>query len=251
VGLDVHLTPISHLDFAGRTVFDVNDHPQPPAGVDDSRIAEHNYKATAKVSDQVAITGTFVERNFFAYFAGTTLPSLFNQNEQGMFRSTGLSLAWAATTNLQVVGDLRNYFRGIQGSTTRLGADVRYNLPEQHLQAGGGYHQVNAFNVPSVDTAVPTYSLSHSEMRAWIMGTRGAASASLDTILLHYDDTNNPSLNHHATQSAVVGSVGYQAMTQVKVSGDLSYEDTPLYQRQVAALLRVECRFGLAGKGGK
>ena len=124
-------------------------------------------------------------------------------------------------------------------------------MAERHIQAGGGYHQVNGFTVASVDTAVPTYSLSHREFRAWIMAERGAASASLDTILLHYDDANNPSLNHHATQSAVMGSVGYQARAEVKVSGDLSYEDTPLYQRQVAALLRVECRFGLAGKGGK
>ena len=251
LGLDVHLTPTSRLDVAGRTVFDVNDRPQAAPGADNSHVAEHNYKVTGKLSDQVALTGTFVERNFFAYFAGTTLPSLFNQNEQGMFRASGASLTWAATSKLQVLGDLRRTDRGNQGDTTRIGADLRYALAERHIQAGGGYHQVNGFTVASVDTAVPTYSLSHREFRAWIMAERGAASASLDTILLHYDDANNPSLNHHATQSAVMGSVGYQARAEVKVSGDLSYEDTPLYQRQVAALLRVECRFGLAGKGGK
>jgi hypothetical protein len=103
-----------------------------------------------------------------------------------------------------------------------------------------------------VDLLVPAYSLSHSEARAWIMAEKGAYSASLDAIRLHYADPYlNPSLNGQSIESAIVGSVGYKAKNGAKVSGDLTLEDSPIFGKQTIALLRLEYRFGLAGKGDK
>ena len=246
------LTPWAFFDFSGRTVFDVAQMVAPTPGATLSHVAEDDYTATFKFAPNLALAGTFVERNLFAYYAGSTLPVLFNQNEQGMFKATGAKVTWMAKDNLQIVGDVRRTDRESLGNTTRAGGDVRYTLAESHTLAGFGYHKVNAFQVTAVDITAPAYSLSHSEARAWIMTTRGAFSASLDGIRLHYADAgNDKNLNGQAIESAIVGSVGYQAKNGAKVSGDLTLEDTPVFGRQTIALVRVEYRFGLAGKGEK
>ena len=253
LAVDAHVAPCSYIDITGRTVFDVAGHPIPAAGTGDpSRIAEHDYRATARLAPTVALTGSFVERNFFAYFAGTTLPSLFNQNEQGMFKADGASLTWDASTNLQLVADVRRTTRELVGNSTRYGADLRYTLADKHILAGGGYHKVNGYQTAAVDFKTPGYSLSHDELRAWVMAQKDKLSASLDAIRLFYADSGtNPNLNGHATESAIVGSLGYQAKKDLKVSGDLTVEDTPLYRKQTMGLVRVEYRFGVAGNGGK
>jgi len=252
VGTDLRLTPCSFITVTGRTVFDVAAHPQPAAGTDPSRIAEHDYKATAKLTETISLTGSFTERNYYAYYAGTTLPSLFNQNEQGMFKATGGSLVWGPAAKWQVVADVRRTERGIEGNSTRAGADLRYTDAEKHFLAGGGYHRVNAFEAASLGFLTPAYGLSHDEMRAWVMTQHGACSASLDAIRMFYADSGkNPNLNGQATETAVVGSLGYQAKSNLKLSGDLTVEDTPLYRKQTTGLVRVEYQFALAGKGGK
>jgi len=74
----------------GRTIFDIASHPdQAPGAPERNKIAEHDYTATVKVSEQVSVSGNFAERNFFAYFAGTNLPSLFRQDDKDMFKGWG------------------------------------------------------------------------------------------------------------------------------------------------------------------
>jgi len=252
VGLDMKLTPYSFVDFSGRTVIDVAPLVAPVAGLNLSRVAEDDYNITFKLPQSLALSGSFVERNLFAYFAGSTLPNLFNQNEQGMFKATGSKLIWTGVPNLQVVADIRRTDRDSYGTTTRGGMDLRYSLPDSHVLAGVGYHRVNAADVAAVDVTAPAYSLSHSEMRAWVMVERGALSASLDGIRFHYSDPyTDPNLNGQSIETAVVGSVGYKAKNGVKASGDLTLENSPIFGKQTIALLRVEYRFGLAGKGEK
>jgi len=255
VGLDMVLTPCSFIDLRGRTVFDAADNQTvAPGTASPSRIAEHDYSATAKLPRSFTLTGTFVERNYFAYYAGSTLPNLFRQNEQGMFKALGAKLIWEGVANLQVSGDVRRTDRALYGVATRTGADVRYNFSDAHVLAGAGVHKTNAFNITPVAVvpAAPGYSVSNNEMRAWVMAQRGKVSASLDAILIHYTDaSSNPNLNGQSHESAVVGSLGYQPKANLKVSGDLTYEDNPIYRKQVMGLLRAQYQFGFSGKGGK
>lgn len=252
VGVDLGLTPWDFLAVNGRTVFDVQSRPAAQPGSENSSIAEHDYSATAKVASSLSFTGTYVERNFNAYYAGTTLPSLFNMNEKGMLTATGLAMTWTPLDGLQISPDVKRTDRELYGDTTRAGADFRYSIASMHLLLGAGYHHTNAYRVVSVDANTPSFSLSHGEERAWAIYENGAFSASLDAIRFHYGDASaNPSLNGKAVESQIIGSLGYQAMANLKVSGDLSVADTPLYQKQVMGLVRIEYRFGFAGKGGK
>jgi len=251
LGVDVRITPISMFDFRGRTVFDVASHAdQAPGTRDRSNIAEHDYTATVKVSEQVTVTGNYAERNFFAYFAGTNLPSLFRQDDNDMFRGWGGSVTWNTPWSIQMVGDFRHMHRETYGDSTRLGGELRWANSEKTLMAGAAGHYVNAAKTLFVDAAAPYRSLKHAEARAWVMTTKGKFTASLDGILQRYSEAN-PYLAGLTNVYEVVGSLGYQATTNVKVSGDLSHGTTPVAKNETRGLLRAEYRFGFAKKGGK
>jgi len=168
-----------------------------------------------------------------------------------MYTATAGAITWGPVADLTLTADLRHTKREIYGNATRTGLEGRLNVPKANLVFGGGYHRVIAFKVKTVDSVTPAFSLNHSEMRGWMMYEKGVFSASLDAIRLHFADSDrNPAINGKAIQSAIVGSLGFQAAKSFKVSGDVSVEDTALYKKQVMGLLRAEYRFGFA-KGGK
>lgn len=251
LGVDVRISPISMFDFRGRTVFDVASHlAQAPGTRDRSNIAEHDYTATVKVSEQVTVAGNYAERNFFAYFAGTNLPSLFRQDDNDMFRGWGGSVTWNTPWSIQLVGDYRHMHRETYGDSSRIGGELRWANSEKTLMAGAAGHYVNAAKTLFVDAAAPYRSLKHAEARAWVMAAKGKFTASVDGILQRYSKAN-PYLVGLTNVYEVVGSLGYQATTNVKVSGDLSHGTTPVAKNETRGLLRAEYRFGFAKKGGK
>ena len=251
MGFDFHLVPVARLDFQGRTLFDLASHlATTPGAASPSKIAEHDYSVRVKVTDLVAITGGFIQRNFFAYFAGTSLPSLFRQDEKDKFRAQSGSVIFGAADAIQVVADYKHTSRESYGDTNRFGGDLRWT-PKSDLkvQTGFGFHRVSADNVVLVNGRYPSYSLSHNELRAWVMAEKGAFSASLDGIHQNYSDKTNPNLNGITAIYEVVGSLGWQATQSFKLSGDVSYGANPLAKKETRGLLRAEYRFG--GKGGQ
>jgi hypothetical protein len=227
-------------------------HPDTPGTTEKpSKIAEHDYSLSVKVAPSLSVTGTFVERNFFAYFAGSNLKSLFRQDEKDKFRAFGGSVVWGSPSAVEVVADFRRTHRESYGDANRFGADVRWNLSKLKLMSGFGYHQVSADDAPLIGTHTPSYGLSHGELRAWAMYQKGLLSASLDGIFFNFKDKTNPNLNGQGSIYQVVGSVGYQTTANLKISGDISYGDDALFKKQVMGLLRVEYRFTSAGKGGR
>lgn len=251
MGMDIHLMPTAAVDFSGRTIFDLASHPDTPAGVEKpSDIAEHDYTVRVKLPGQFAVTGNFAERNYYAYFAGTTLPSLFRQDDRDKFRGYGANVSWGSASSLQVVGDYRHTHRETYGDTNRYGADLRW-VPAEKFLTGFGAHRVNAADAVVVDPRVPSYSLSHTEVRAWAMYGTEKITASVDAILQNFDDKKNPNLNGQTSLYELVASLGYQVMPSLKVSGDLGYGKTALAKNEAKGLLRAEYRFGFGRKGGR
>lgn len=247
-GLDIRISPNTTIDFYGRTVYDLASHLDNPTQPKPSKLAENDYTLAVKVAPTLAFTGNFTERNFQAYFAGTNLPSLFRQVEKDKHRAVGASCIWGSAAALELVLDFRNTQRETYGDAKRFGGDLRWNLPEKKIQAGFGFHQVSADDVKWVSATLPSYGLSHRELRVWVMIEKGSFSASLDGIHHKYDDEKNPNLNGKSSVSEMVASIGYQAASNLKVSGDLSYGINPTFDKDVRAVLRAEFRF--AGKGG-
>ena len=251
VGVDLAVTPTTVFDFRGRTTFDVASHRAPAAGTaEPSKVAEHDYTASVKLGGAVAVSGSYVERNFFAYFAGTNLPSLFRQDERDLFKATGGKITWAAASSVQVVADYRRTHRESYGDANRAGADVRMDFLEKAVLAGVGAHWVSVGDVKRVDPLTPYRSLSHKEARAWVLVNKGKLSASLDGIVQYYD-SSNPYVAGLRTVYEAVGSLGYQATSSLKVSGDLSYGSNPVSKHETRGLLKAEYRFGMGKKGGQ
>jgi hypothetical protein len=251
MGFDLHLVPIARIDISGRTLFDLASHlPVTPGTDTPSKIAEHDYTLRVKVMDNVFVTGGFIQRNFFAYFAGTNMPSLFHQDEKDKMRAQDGSVIIGAPDAIQFVADVRHTYRETYGDAIRFGGELRWTPSSSYkVMTGFGFHRITADHVLLVDSLYPYYSLNHNEYRAWIMAEKGAFSASLDGIQQSYSDTHNPNLNGVSSIYEVVGSLGWQATSSFKLSGDVSYGANPLAKSETRGLLRAEFRFG--GKGGQ
>jgi hypothetical protein len=251
VGADIHLVPVSTVDFSGRTILDVADHADQPAGTPKpSDIAEHDYRLRVKLPGQFSVSGNFAERNYYAFFAGTTMPSLFRQDDRDKFRGYGANLTWGGPSSVEVVGDYRHTHRETYGDTNKFGADVRWSATDK-VMTGFGAHRVNASEALLVDPLVPAFSLSNDEVRAWVMYTADKVTASADAILYKFDDSRNPNLNGQTSLYEVVGSLGYQVTPSLKVSGDLGFGTTALAKHEMTGLLRAGYRFGFGRKGGR
>lgn len=251
VGVDLHVAPNARFDFAGRTLFDVASRPDALPGQEDpSRIAEHDYNLAVKVAETVSVTGAFTERNFRAYFAGTTLPSLFRQDERGKFNAYGGKVVWQAMDGLQVTAAYRHTSRESYGDADRMGAEVRWLLTEKKLQTGFGFHRVDADDVLAPGAQLASFGLSHNELRAWATYELGRYFASVDGIYQSFDDEANPNLNGKSKAYEVVASLGWKPTENLKIAGDLGVGSNPLFRKEVRGLVRVEYRFGLGRNGG-
>jgi hypothetical protein len=250
-GLDLMIAPFSFFNLQGRTLFDMGDHDTPaPLGSGHTRVAEHDYKATIRLSSTVSFSATMAERNFHAYYAGTNLPSLFRQDEKGWFKGWGGSLQWLTTENCQITLDYRHMHRQNVSDVNRGGGEIRWALNERKLQLGVNAHWVNATRVYFVDPLAPYRSLNHAEMRAWIMTVKGKFTASFDTIFQRFQK-DNPYLDGLRNVVESVASLGYAVNENLKVSGDLSYGRNVAASNETRGLLRAEYRFGFAKKGGR
>jgi hypothetical protein len=253
IGFDVALTPIAIVNFNGRTIFDIAKHPDVPAGTENpSRIAEHDYSASVKVVENVSIAGGFVERNFRAYYAGTNLPSLFDQNEKGKFSAYNGAVNWGVNPDLRVVADYRHTKREIYGDANRFGAEVRYNFTAWKIQSGAGLHRVNAADevAPSL-LGVSTFGLSYTEFRGWAMWDGGFYFASADGIYQKFADKNNPNLYRKGWAAEAVASAGIRPSHSLKVSADLVVSSNAYDKKDFAGLVRVEYRFSTVKGGSK
>ena len=251
VGVDLLVTPTTYLDLRGRTVFDVAQHPDvAPGAPAHNNIAEHDYSATWKIGSQVSVSGNYAERNYFAYFAGTNLPSLFRQDDRDMFRGWGGKVTWLTEANLQLVADYRHTHRETFGDSNRAGGELRWTFNEKTVLFGVGGHVVNAVDTKFVDPSTPYLSLSYKEGRIWALVTKGRLSASLDGIIQRYD-SGDPYLAGARRLYEGVGSLGYQVTPNVKVSGDVSYGTSLVAAHQTMGMLKAEYRFGSAKKGGQ
>ena len=251
LGADIHLVPVSAVDFSGRTIFDVASHQnEPVVGGKPSRIAEHDYTMRVRLPGELTWSGNFAERNFYAYFAGTTMPNLFRQDENDKYRGYGTDLTWGQASGVQVVGNYKHTHRETYGDTNRYGADLRWAVTDAYL-VGVGAHRTNATEALMVDPITPAFSLSNTEGRAWATYRGDKLTASADAIVYRFDDKKNPFLNGETTLYQLVGSLGYQVTPAVRVSGDLGFGTTAFAKHETTGLLRAEYRFGLGRKGGR
>lgn len=248
LGGDLRLTPHPSLDLSGRVTFNQKKADPPIPDEKASRLAGQDYALSWKITRSIQLSGTYIERNFKDYYAGTNLPALFRQVETEKYKAHAGLLALGLGGPVQVTADYRKARREGNGDSTRVGAEIRTAPEGWKLKTGLSYHRVTASDVPLTGGTVAFYSLNHSEVRLWLLHDGGRYFASLDAVSYTFDDRNNPMLNGEPKTYLGVASLGFRPVAGFSVSGDLSYGMNPLYQKEVRGLLRLDFRFG--GKGG-
>jgi len=246
---DVRIRPNAVIDFTGHTTYELEDHNQPVGADKASRLAEHDYTLSLKLGKLVSVAGNYVERNYQAYFAGSTMPSLFRTDEKDGHKTYGASVIFNGGGTLEVIPDYRHTHRDSYGDSNRFGADVRWAFAK-NFKSGFSFHKVNADTVAFTTGPIPSYALAYRELRAWAMYEGAVMCVSVDGIQHHFDDKNNPNLNGIDTAYELIGSLGVKLSPNFKISGDVGVSQDAIYKREGRAALRLDWRFGLGSKGG-
>jgi hypothetical protein len=241
VGGDIWLAPLPMLELNGRTAYNSAT----------SSVAEHDYTLTLKPAKIVTATATFAERRMKGLYSGTNLPFLFNQFAGDKVRIYGGRVTVAVARPLELSADYRHTRRDGYGSSDRYGVEARADLDRIKAKSGISYHYIDAADVRNTTGAlIPSYGLSHHELRGWLLHEQGKHSASLDAIGYFYDDKTNPNLNGKSSSYEIIASAGYRVLPTLMISGDVSYGANPLYNDEFKGLVRAEFSFSTTGKGG-
>lgn len=250
LGGDLRLSPHASFDISGRVIYNQKKEDPLSATSKNARLAGQDYTISWKVTRTIQFSGTYIERNFKDYYAGTNLPSLFRQIETEKYKAHSGLFSFGISGPLQVNVDYRKARREGNGDSTRAGAEFRMTSERLKLKSGLAYHRVTASDVPLTGGTVAFYSLSHSEARLWLMHDGGRYFLSFDAVSYAFDDENNPMLNGEPKSYLGVASLGFRPGKSVTISGDVSYGMNPLYKKEVRGLLRLDFRFGVGTKGG-
>ncbi|TWJ13891.1 hypothetical protein [Geobacter argillaceus] len=241
VGGDIWLAPLPILELNGRTTYNSVT----------SSVGEHDYTLTLKPAKIVTATGSFAERRMKGLYSGTNLPFLFDQFAGDKVRTYSGSVSVAVAKPLELTADYRHTRRDSYGSSDRYGVEARATASALMAKAGISYHRINATDVRNTTGAIiPSYGLSHHELRGWLLHEHGKHNVSLDAIGYFYDDKTNPNLNGKPSSYEIIASAGYRVLPTLMVSGDLSYGANPLYNDEFKGLVRAEFSFSTTGKGG-
>ena len=250
LGLDMYVSPFAGFDLRGHTTWDQGSHAAvAPGAPEHKKLAESEYKASYRAG-QVTVSAGVSERNFYAYYAGTNLPSLFKQDDRDSFKGWNLNVTWQTPWSVVAVADYKHTSRALYGDTNQAGGELRWANEAKSLMAGVSGHYVNAAKTLLVDETSPYKSLKHGVARGWAMAVKGKFTMSVDGILMRFSQ-NSPYTKGQRYLYEGVASLGYQAMEHVKVSGDVSYGKTAFAKGETRGLLRAEYRFGMSKKGGK
>jgi hypothetical protein len=240
-GADIWLSPVSMVELSGHTDYNVAT----------SAVAEHSYRLQVTPMKQLILAGTYNERLFKGYFAGTNLPNLFQPNALDSSRSYGGSVTLVVAKPLSITADYTHIHRDTVGGSDRYGAEARLSFTAAKVQAGASYHRLDAPDITTALVVLPSYDLSFHEVRGWVRYDPGRYFASVDAIGHFFDDRNNPNLNGKKTSYQVTASGGFRIADMVTVSGDVSYGENPQYTEEFKGLVRVNFAYAMTSKGGK
>lgn len=249
-GADFRLAPHATLEVNGRVLY--RRRPEDGATQAEANLAGQDYGLSWKVTPAVQVSGSYVERDFREYFAGTNLPSLFRRLETEKYKAHAGILVFGVGGSKQLSLEVRQTRREGNGDSTRVGAEFRGSSEALKLKSGVAYHRVTATDVPLAGGTVAFYSLAHHEARVWVARDTGRFLVSLDVLAYRFDDAEAPVLHGEPNAYLGVASAGWRPKETLTVSADLSYGINPLYEKEVRGLLRLEYRFtGSTKRGAK
>ena len=235
IGGDIWLSPHRMVELLGRTSYntETND------------VAEHSYLLNVKPLPDLVLTGEFNEyRERSLFYSSVMFARLVNSLNEGS-RTVGGRISYKPMEMVEIAADYRHYSRDI-GESARFGGDIRFNLLDNSLRAGIGYHYLRS----GPDYAVtPSASASGSfhDVRAYVMRDTKTYFAALDGVGYFF----KKNVNNKDSAWETIASLGYHLTPGLALSGDISYGQNPQFNDEVKGLLRLTFNTNITEKGGK
>jgi hypothetical protein len=227
VGADIWISPHRVLEVTGHTYYNTVT----------SGVAENSYLASVKPTRELTVFAEYNENRLRDLFATTSLRTIFTDPTLGdRFRSVGGGATYRVAKPVEITVDYKNYHRDL-GSSNRYGGEVRLVLLENTLRSGVSFHRLSAGGGIN----------SYNEARAFTLHDAKAYFASLDAIGQFYSEPMYGKKHGYL----FVGSLGYQILPGLVLSGDVSYGSNPQFTEEVKGLLRLTYAANYSAKGAK
>jgi hypothetical protein len=222
LGVDVWLLPVKWLEVQGHSFWNAKT----------DGWMEHSYTMRIFPIDRLILSALVSHTDYDDAFSATTLsaflPEIVGDDEE--LTKIGPSVEYQFNAWLSGVANYTRYEYDNAGSADFYGVTLRAHLPEQGLAAGASLHRMDG----------DTERLRYLKARAYATKTFEAFEISLDTIILHYDESFS-GLN---TAYSMNGSFAYKFSDSLLASASIYYSKNPDFDHEVRAFLKLVYHFG-------
>ncbi len=231
-GVDLWLQPVTGVQLMGKSKYNAMT----------SEWSDHNYVLSLGPFYKVRLDTEFTAVNYKDYFASATTgvfrfdPAVIDPNEK--IQTLGEFVSYDVNDNLSVSARYKSYTYDIAGDAKYYSGSARYRAAEG-WGAGASLGRMAG--------AVPR--LKYKEYRVYGYGKMGKADATLDYLLVNYDEAFNLI---RAAQSVTLAAA-YELTEQLKVGADVEYAKNPDFDKDIRAFFKLMYGFDFASgtKGGE
>lgn len=223
-GTDLWLKPTDSLEITGHALYNIST----------SGLASDDLSLMLSLSSSLGIIIASEGYSYENLFQTVTNPAFLssNINPADEVRIMKGEINWSPVGRLEVHGAFRNtdHKEADPGDSTR--TEIGLDLDTKTLLDKIGLRVASqAGDLPENE---------YSEMRAFCMATMGSVRWSLDALALTYEEK----IGGEDQTTQLVGSAGWKLTDKFDLSGDLRMTKSPVYDEDLAIVLRARYDFG-------
>jgi hypothetical protein len=227
-GTDLWLKPTDSLEITGHALYNLST----------SGIASEDLSLMFSLSSNLDVLIASEGYIYHNLFQTTTNPAFLssNINPADEVRIIKGEISWSPASRLGVHGALKNtnHKEADPGDNTRAEIGVDLDTPAFLDQIG----------IRLASQAGDLPENEYREMRAYCMASTGTVRWSLDALALMYEEK----ISGEDQTIQFVGSAGWKLTDKLDLSGDLRITRSPVYDEDLAVVLRARYDFG-SGSG--
>ncbi|MBU5614903.1 hypothetical protein KOL99_18445 [Geomonas sp. Red51] len=232
-GIDLWVHPVKQVDLTGRSSYNSIT----------GGWMEHAYTLSVAPIDAVTVSADLSRINYEDYFYSVTTTAFALQpggllDPREKVTAAGVSAAWTPVKNLTVAAEYKNYGYELLGSADYVGGKVAYTTADA-LSLGASGHRMDG----SSDRT------RYYDYRLYALKKTGHTEFGVDFYNVIFDRP----IDGVKSSYALTGIAGYEVTEKLKVGGDIEYSQSPDFDKEWRALVKVAYAFDMkcGEKGGK
>jgi hypothetical protein len=229
-GVDLWLRPIDKVELLGKSRYNAIT----------SEWSDHNYVLALGPFYRVRLNTLLSSVNYKDYFTASTTavfkfdPSVIDPNEK--VQTLGEQVSYDVNDKLNISALYKSYTYDIAGNATYYTGSARYAVAKS-WGAGASMGRM----------AGDVERLKYKEYRVYGFGKLGKTDATLDYLLVNYDEAIN---NVHAALSVTLAAA-YELTEKFKIGADVEYSKNPDFDKDIRTFFKLIYNFDFAqGKKG-